>query len=830
MPKENLIRLVAFVAAIIGVVAFLFTDNRGVRIAHSNNDGTVVLLSRTNAPVNIFGNEPTCQGGGCHELPDQSPMPGEALGIEVRDSSSAHQIVNSYQPGQTYQIRVTHTVTGTGWGFQLTAIDGAFNRAGVLSSPDGTTITRCAFSTGVPAPCNDPGNPRFYTNHFSRRNSNWSFNWVAPSANMGTVTFYAAGVRIIGGANANPADDLVYTTSKALPVSPPGTLQFSAATFNQSEGGGTATITVTRTGGSSGAASVQFSTTMGGTATGGASCSAGVDYRNTSGTLNWVDGDASSKTFLITICSDNVFEGNETLNLMLSNASGATLGAPSTATLIISDDDSQPTISINDVTQAEGNSGTTNFGFTVSLSNPTTQTVSVNYATADDTATAASGDYQAISSTLLTFNPGETTKTITVLVNGDTVQEQIETFFVNLSGASGATIADAQGLGTIIDDDASISTLQFSASSYTVDEGAGSATLTVLRSGSTSSPATVDFGISTGIAFVPCNITSGNASQNCDYIFAAGTLSFASGDTSKSFKLLIVDDAYVEGNETLNLSLSSATGGVLGPPSSAVVTITDNDTTPPAVNPLDDAQFFVRQQYYDFLSREPDPGGLGYWTNEITKCASNVSCLNERRVAVSDAFLVEREYQDTGLFVYLVYKEAFGNRPSYDQFRPDRSRVLGGSGLSMTKDDFVSLFVQRSAFTSQYPANLTPEQYVDALNGNTGNSLTQAQRDALVNGLKNSTESRASVLRKVAENSVFIDREYNSSFVLSVYFDLLRRDPELGGFDFWLMQINRFPPRSGSGQQALVCSFITSREYQERFSSIISHTNADCQQ
>src|SRR5439155_17168571 len=100
----------------------------------------------------------------------------------------------------------------------------------------------------------------------------------------------------------------------------------------------------------------------------------------------------------------------------------------------------------------EGNSGTTSFVFTVSLSNASSQTITVTYATADGTATTADNDYVAASGTL-TFNPGDTSKTITVTVNGDTKFEPDETFTVKLSGATNATIADGQGQGTIVNDD-----------------------------------------------------------------------------------------------------------------------------------------------------------------------------------------------------------------------------------------------------------------------------------------------------------------------------------------------------------------------------------------
>src|SRR5262249_12530458 len=115
-----------------------------------------------------------------------------------------------------------------------------------------------------------------------------------------------------------------------------------------------------------------------------------------------------------------------------------------------------PTLSISDVTVTEGNTGTVNALFTVSLSAIWNQTVTVHSSTADNTATIAGNDYQTKSATL-TFNPGVTSQTITVLVNGDRLPEPNETFFVNLSSPTNATIADGQGIGTIIDDEPRIS-------------------------------------------------------------------------------------------------------------------------------------------------------------------------------------------------------------------------------------------------------------------------------------------------------------------------------------------------------------------------------------
>jgi hypothetical protein len=139
------------------------------------------------------------------------------------------------------------------------------------------------------------------------------------------------------------------------------------------------------------------------------------------------------------------------------NSDGRLDVATNSVAILINDGDwpspqpQQRLISINDVTKAEGNARTTLFTFTVTLSAASSQAVTVNYATVNGTATAGS-DYLAKSGSIM-FAPGETTKTITVTVNGDKQKEANETFFVNLSGAVGGEIIDDQGLGTILTDD-----------------------------------------------------------------------------------------------------------------------------------------------------------------------------------------------------------------------------------------------------------------------------------------------------------------------------------------------------------------------------------------
>ncbi|QLE58891.1 S-layer family protein [Nostoc sp. TCL26-01] len=220
-----------------------------------------------------------------------------------------------------------------------------------------------------------------------------------------------------------------------------------------------------------------------------------------------------------------------------------------------------PTLSINNITVTEGNTGTTNATFTVTLSAASTSAVTVNYATANGTATAGS-DYTATTGTL-TFNPGDTSKTLTVAVTGDTTVEANETFFVNLSNATNATISDNQGIGTITNDDtATIPTL--SINDITVVEGQTTqAVLTVTLSRTSSQAVTVNY--ATG---------SGTATANTDYTSRSGTLTFAANTTTATITVPILNDSLNEANESFNVGLFSPSNATLQK-ATGIVTITD---------------------------------------------------------------------------------------------------------------------------------------------------------------------------------------------------------------------------------------------------------------
>src|SRR6185295_16437345 len=169
-------------------------------------------------------------------------------------------------------------------------------------------------------------------------------------------------------------------------------------------------------------------------ATAGDTATSGTDFVATSGTATITSG-LLSTTVNVTVNGDTTFEPNEFFLVILTSPTNATIN-DNQAIGIINNDDTQPTISINDVTHNEGAAGTTDYDFTVSLSNASSQTITVNAATADNTATTADFDYAGVSSTLLTFAPNATTQHFHVLVNGDAKFESTETFFVNLSGAT----------------------------------------------------------------------------------------------------------------------------------------------------------------------------------------------------------------------------------------------------------------------------------------------------------------------------------------------------------------------------------------------------------
>ncbi len=290
--------------------------------------------------------------------------------------------------------------------------------------------------------------------------------------------------------------------------------------------------------------SVQFNTSD------GSATIADNDYVGAAGTVNFTAG-TTLQAVQVAVNGDTKFEGNETFDLLLTSPLNATI-LDGTAIGTINNDDGAPQISINDDTVVEGNAGTTPAVFNVTLSNPSGFVTTVNFNTANGTATLADNDYVANSGTL-TFVPGNTSQLVSVNVNGDLNTEADETFFVNLSGAGGGSLLDAQGLGTITNDDA---VPQISIGDVVLAEGnAGTSTaaFAVTLSNPSGSPVTVAFATADGSA----------TTADGDYLNAAGTATFNPGVVLQTVNVTINGDTTFEANETFTVNLSAPVGATI---------------------------------------------------------------------------------------------------------------------------------------------------------------------------------------------------------------------------------------------------------------------------
>jgi endoglucanase len=320
------------------------------------------------------------------------------------------------------------------------------------------------------------------------------------------------------------------------------------------------------------AASSQAVTVNYGTANG--SAIAGSDYTAASGTLAFAAGE-TRKTVAIAINPDTLNEATETFLFNLSNASNATIDRSQATGNILNYQPAitePPQIRINDVAISEGNSATRNATFTVSLSRSSTSPITVRFATANGTATAGS-DYNTTSGTI-TFNAGELSKSLAVAVLGDSTVESNETFFVNLSSATNATIADSQGIATIQNDDATAVLPSLTIADLTVTEensGTSNAAITVNLSAASTQTITVNFASANRTAIA-----------GSDYNAVSGRLTFAPGVRSQTINIPIIGNTVAESSETFVIDLSGAVGATIGD-AQALVTILDNDAAPGAM-------------------------------------------------------------------------------------------------------------------------------------------------------------------------------------------------------------------------------------------------------
>ena len=257
---------------------------------------------------------------------------------------------------------------------------------------------------------------------------------------------------------------------------------------------------------------------------------------------------------------------------------------------------------------------------------------------------------------------------------------------------------------------------------------------------------------------------------------------------------------------------------------------------------INDSDFFVNQQYVDFLNRFPDQSGFDFWVNQINSCNGNATCIAGQRDNTSGAFFLSIEHQETGFLVERMYRVAYGNATGTSTFGgthqlsvpivrrseylPDTLQISNGviigqpgadAKLEANKVAYANDFVNRARFIAEYPLSMTTPEFVNKLNEKAGNPLSSTEISNLLNG----GLTRGQIVRAIAEDADVVAAEKNPAFVLMQFLGYLRRDPNVGpdtdytGYDFWLQKLNNHGGDFHAAQ--MVRSFIVSGEYLGRF-------------
>jgi hypothetical protein len=244
------------------------------------------------------------------------------------------------------------------------------------------------------------------------------------------------------------------------------------------------------------------------------------------------------------------------------------------------------------------------------------------------------------------------------------------------------------------------------------------------------------------------------------------------------------------------------------------VRLRPGSTTPITITDID---FFVQQQYIDFLGRMPDSTGFANWVATLSACPDggfgenlNPNC---DRVHVSAGFYLSLEFQGRGYFAYRFYDAALGRRPLYTEFIPDMQKVGGAQSPEqevISKNQYMNDFVQKPEFKAIYDG-LTNQGYVDKLEQTAG--VTISNKADLVAALNGGTQTRAQVLRTFVESTPVFNKFFNRGFVTMQYFGYLRRDPDSIGFTNWVNTLDADP----SNFRHMIFGFIFSTEYLNRF-------------
>ncbi|MCA1629938.1 MAG: DUF4214 domain-containing protein, partial [Acidobacteria bacterium] len=375
-------------------------------------------------------------------------------------------------------------------------------------------------------------------------------------------------------------------------------------------------------------------------------------------------------------------------------------------------------------------------------------------------------------------------------------------------------------------------TVQFASASVTASETGGSASVGITRTGVLSSASIVVVRTIDDARAIRCDDTASApavAFARCDYVTTVQTVTFAPGEATKIVNVALVDDSFGEPVETVTLTLGgTATGATVGAQGTMTLNVVSNEAPgQTGANPIFDPTFFVRMQYLDFLSREPDAGGMAAWVATLNNCAPGDTRCD--RASVSSGFFRSQEFEQKGRFVFNFYKVSFGRLPRYSEIVADMSSVTGVSTAEVVakKAAFTDAWAQRLDFLGAF-GGMSNTQIVNALmdryalssittpNPSTPDDASQKvvlTRADLIGRLNTGALTRAQLVRAVAGSDEVGRAEFNSAFVAMQYFGYLRRDPEPGGYADWLRTIDANP----NDIHSMVNGFVSSDEYRLRF-------------